>query len=110
MPLLFACLGTPNAPVVQTHTGKSVMRAVIFAVAVLTGATGWLLFETPGPAVQQPVAELVQPNAASVRGQYRAERARCKLAEAAERASCERRLRDRIHARLRQEGAKISFR
>ena len=86
------------------------MRAVIFAAAMLAGASGWLLLQTDAPTPPPAAAALAPAKDASARNQYRADRARCKLNEAAERSLCERHARERVHARLRQEAAKISFR
>ena len=84
------------------------MKAVIFAAALLAGASGWLLFE----ATTTDASRVVEPIAAtpsSLRKMYRAERKACVDSESGDRA-CELRARERLHSRIQKEAARVSLR
>jgi len=86
------------------------MRAVIFAAALLAATGGWLLVGpdyAPAPVAARPSVEQI---ASDVRHRYRAESSACKRADADERAACERRARQRLHAGVRREAALLSLR
>ena len=94
----------------QPDSGIKVMRAVIFAAALLAGASGWLWLETDA-RTSPTITQIVTPsNSASLRRSYRAEAAECRGGEKRDRAACERRARERVLATLRHEAARVSLR
>ena len=84
------------------------MRAVIFAAALLVGATGWLLLETDSQALIQTTA--ADAGVSSLRSAYRAETAECRRQEKPARAACERKARDRVLTEVKTEAARLSLR
>jgi hypothetical protein len=108
--LLCLYLGTTNASGFMHIWDRNAMKAVIFAAALLAGASGWLLFDatttTDASRVVEPIAAQTP---SSLRKMYRAERKACVDSESGDRA-CELRARERLHSRIQKEAARVSLR
>ena len=85
------------------------MKTVIFAAALLAGASGWLVFEATSAQAPRNAEPVIAASSSSLRKLYRADRAACAQAEKRDQA-CERRARERLHARIKQEAARVSLR
>ena len=85
------------------------MKAVIFAAALLAGASGWLLFEATTTDASRVVEPIAAQTPSSLRKMYRAERKACVDSESGDRA-CELRARERLHSRIQKEAARVSLR
>jgi hypothetical protein len=107
--LLSHCLGTLNASGFMHIWDTNAMKAVIFAAALLAGASGWLLFDATTTATSHVVEPIAAQTPSSLRKMYRTERKACAEAESGDRA-CERRARERLHSRIQKEAARVSLR
>jgi hypothetical protein len=86
------------------------MRAVIFAVALFAGMSGWALWAIESRDSAAIVERFARAPHGDVRLQFRDDSTACKRWEAGERAACERGARQRLLAGVRREAARLSLR
>jgi hypothetical protein len=97
-------------PLNQAKADTFVMRAVIFAAALLAGTGGWLLFASATPGAASAEEQLATAPSANFQSQFRDDRVACERGESHERAACERHARQRLLAGVRHEAARLSLR
>ena len=85
------------------------MKAVILAAALLAAASGGSVFAAAYAEGARTTEPVVGESSSSLRKLYRADRAACAQAENRDRA-CERRARERLHARIKKEAARLALR
>jgi hypothetical protein len=95
---------------VRTKLDTFVMRAVIFAVGLFAGMSGWVLFASQSHESTTIAERVARAPQVDVQTQFRDVRTACKRGEARERAACERGARQRLLAGVRHEAARLSLR